>query len=134
MTSCNFLYYLCKNFAFLARWANLLHSNLCHFKIQGSYLESCAFKYTKFLSSLNHSPEFYKLWLSPRNTLVPGVRGLLSEIGRGSFSFAFQRKSLLCEAASLQYFLLITSSLCTVKLSHACCGFLQESEKLTQRY
>lgn len=66
MTSCNFLYCLCKKFAFLARWANLLHSNLCNFRIY--YLESCAFKYAKFLSPFNHSPEYYKLWLSPRNT------------------------------------------------------------------
>lgn len=87
MTSCNFLYYLCKKFAFLARCANLLCSNLCNFKIQSFYLEICAFEYIKFLSPFNHSPELYKLWLSPRNTLVPGVQGLLSDR---------QRKYLIC--------------------------------------
>lgn len=69
----------------------------------------------------------------PETPVVPGVHGLLSEIGRGSFSFAFQSKSLLCEAALLQYLLLITSFLYTAKLSHVC-GFLQGSEKLTLRY
>lgn len=81
----------------------------------------------RFLSLCNRSPELYKLWLSPGNTPVPGVKGPVSETRQADkvFRSAFQREPLVGKVASVRYLLLLkTSSLYTVKLIHACSHFL----------